>query len=125
MLLQQHTQLVLLVPQISITSSHVCDISRLPRAGGSYIQVLPMSEVLGLDDTKGDCSSGDESECDCECETLDAACSVVETVRKISKYTNARRFDGYLVFEDDRRSWKFLKRVGEGVQAASSRKRGI
>jgi len=119
MLHQPHTQLVLLVPQDYITSSQVCDISRLPRAGGSSIQVLPMPEVLGLDDTKGEMSSGSENES--ERETLDAVdmANVVEMVRKIVKYTKAKRFDGYLVFEDDRRSWKFLKRVGEGVKIAS------
>ena len=121
MLLQPRTQIILLVPQVYIASSIVCDISRLPRAGGSYIQVLPMPKVLGLDNAKGEASSGSES----ESETLDSRdmANVVEMVRKIVKYTKARRFDGYLVFEDDRRSWKFLKRVGDGVKAAS-RKRG-
>ncbi|KIV79267.1 hypothetical protein PV11_06835 [Exophiala sideris] len=117
MLLQPRTQLILLVPQVYIASSIVCDISRLPRAGGSYIQVLPMPEVLALVGTKDQTSSGSESENE-KPDAVDMA-NVVEMVRKIVKYTKARQFDGYLVFEDDRRSWTFLKRVGDGVKAAS------
>ncbi|KAI1628989.1 hypothetical protein EDD37DRAFT_31215 [Exophiala viscosa] len=121
MLLQPRTQIVLLVPQVYIASSTVCDISRLPRAGGSYIQVLPMPEVLGLNGVNAESLSSSDS----EYETPDSAdmSNVVEMVRKIVKYTKARRFDGYLDFEDDRKSWTFLKRVGDGVKA-TSRKRG-
>lgn len=48
--------------------------------------------------------------------------NVAEVVRKIVKYTKARSFDGYLVFEDDRASWQFLERVGKGVKEVCKKK---
>ncbi|KIW15482.1 hypothetical protein PV08_05528 [Exophiala spinifera] len=78
--------------------------------------------------------SGYESEsCCCEAVATDRDLSsshdginvdnVGEVVRKIVKYTKARSFDGYLVFEDDRTSWQFLERVGKGVKEVCEKKK--
>jgi hypothetical protein len=43
-----------------------------------------------------------------------------DVAKKIIKYTKARTFDGYLCFDDNRDSWKFLESVGKGVKAAAN-----
>ncbi|KAK7895055.1 hypothetical protein LTR67_005794 [Exophiala xenobiotica] len=120
LLLQPHTQLVLLVPQKHIVCSRVCEISRLPRSGGSGIQVLPVPEVVAMTYTATRAETGGDSDDDDNVNTVEKA-NVAALVRKIVKYTKTKNFDGYLVFQEDRASWQFLERVGKGVTAAAGK----
>ncbi|KIX06445.1 uncharacterized protein Z518_04421 [Rhinocladiella mackenziei CBS 650.93] len=112
LLMTPHTQLIYLVPQSHITSTRVCEISRLPRAGGSAIQVLPVSPSYSMSGER-QCTTTDSMVSDTEMDGLDGV------VNKVLKYTKARVFDGYLAFEDDRDSWTFLEKVGKGVKKAA------
>lgn len=127
MLLTPRTQLIYLVPQSEIICRQTCEISRLPRAGGSGIQILPVCATVddaGLvtlmrcDDRAG--KSGVSSTVERE----NSQCGVDEVVRKVLKYTKARAFDGYIAFEDDRDAWTFLERVGKGVTKCAAMKKG-
>ncbi|KAJ4511587.1 hypothetical protein HRR83_004375 [Exophiala dermatitidis] len=52
LLLTPNTQLIYLVPQTHVMSHGICEISRLPRAEGSDIQVLPVPEKFEMKATK-------------------------------------------------------------------------
>ncbi|KAK5457250.1 hypothetical protein LTS15_005031 [Exophiala xenobiotica] len=121
LLLQPRTQLVLLVPQKHIVCSRVCEISRLPRSGGSGIQVLPVPEVVAMTYTTTSAETGGDSDNDDNNVNTVEKANVAELVRKIVKYTKTKNFDGYLVFQEDRASWQFLERVGKGVMAAAGK----
>ncbi|KAK6366963.1 hypothetical protein LTS17_010514 [Exophiala oligosperma] len=135
LLSQPRNQIILLVPQNNIVCPRVCELSRLPRSGGSCLQILPIPEVVGMayGEEAAVCSppeSGCESDSggggggvgDVLTDKEWSDVNVAEVVRKITKYTKARSFDGYLVFEDDRAKWQFLERVGKGVKEACKKK---
>ncbi|OAL40159.1 hypothetical protein AYO20_00579 [Fonsecaea nubica] len=144
LLLTPRTQLVLLVPQSNILCPKVCELMRLPRAGGSGICILPvppeieMRVVTDADtDTNPDPNTATAAELEFEFESdgkvhlngasdsarehISTAMSIIdalavdEVVAKILKNTPARAFDGYVAFEDERAAWTFLHRVGRGV----------
>jgi len=112
LLLTPRTLLILLVPARFMMSSRVCEFSRLPRAGGSMIQVLPLDTLSA---GAGDVEAADEDQAG----LLTAGPDGV--ARTITKYTKARTFDGYLAFEDDRHDWQFLEAVGKAVKAAAKK----
>lgn len=116
LLMTPHTQLILLVPQPQMMCSRVCQVSRLPRAGGSGLQILPVPELYPM---SCEAWSGTGKDGDDEVVQATERIGVQYVVSKVMKYTRARSFDGYLAFEDDRANWKFLEAVGEGVKAAA------
>ena len=107
MLMTPHTQLILLVPQSHVLCPKVCEFSRLPRAGGSGMQVLPVAPPCSMTCTGG-ASVCDKNETEKK--------GVDDIVKKVYKYTKARAFDGYLTFEEDRANWVFLEQVGKGLK---------
>lgn len=115
MLMTPHTQLIFLVPQSHILCSKVCEFSRLPRAGGSGMQVLPVAPPCAMA-CSGTGGNG--------CEKADAEKKGIdEIVKKLHKYTKARAFDGYLAFEDDRANWMFLEQVGKSLKGMAKKER--
>ncbi len=137
LLLTPHTQLILLVPHKYMMSPRVCQFSRLPRAGGCGIQILPLPDTaisMGFDacNTCGDASmdfdnaisdsdNKDQGQDQLGLVTAMADMVVDDVAKNIIKYTKARTFDGYLVFDENRDSWKFLESVGKGVRAAAAK----
>ncbi|OAG39578.1 hypothetical protein AYO21_06222 [Fonsecaea monophora] len=139
LLLTPRTQLVLLVPQSNILCPKVCELMRLPRAGGSGICILPVPseiEMRVVTDTNPNTDSDTATEFEFESDSkvhlngasdsarehistamsIIDALSVDEVVAKILKNTPAKAFDGYVAFEDERAAWTFLHRVGRGVK---------
>ncbi|KIW78122.1 hypothetical protein Z517_07955 [Fonsecaea pedrosoi CBS 271.37] len=141
LLLTPRTQLVLLVPQSNILCPKVCELMRLPRAGGSGICILPVPPEIEMRvvtdaDTNPNTDSDTATEftfesdskvhpngaSDSAREHISTAMSIIdalavdEVVGKILKNTPARAFDGYVAFEDERAAWTFLHRVGRGVR---------
>lgn len=110
LLMTPHTQLILLVPQSHILCPKVCEFSRLPRAGGSGLQVLPVAPPCSMA-----CNGSGETEAERKL--------VEEIVKKVYKYTKARAFDGYLAFEDNRANWVFLEHVGKGLKSVAKKER--
>lgn len=67
LLMSPVTQLVYLVPQSYVMSGRVCEMSRLPRASGSGIQVLPVPERFVMRANSSSSSRDDQDLEDCDC----------------------------------------------------------
>lgn len=122
LLLTNHTQLVLLVPQSHVVCPRMGDLLRLPKAVGSGIRILPVSPDICME---YGCGGGGGSENDDDMyASFDRRLemlAVQETAAKVVKCTKVTHFDGYLAFEDERASWVFLERVAKSVAGGKER----
>lgn len=113
LLLTPKTQLVLLVPESHIVCERMCALQRLPKARGSGLRILPVPSEIVMECSKKEAAISEEYATGLESRLEMLA--VEEIAAKVVKCTKARRFDGYLAFEDERSSWLFLERVGKTV----------
>lgn len=118
LLLTPHTQLVLLVPQSHIVCQRMCELQRLPKAGGSSLRILPIPPEIVMECSVGAVTGEDYAT---SFESSLEMLAVEEVATKIVKCTKVRRFDGFLAFEDERASWMFLERVGKTVTSLSAK----
>lgn len=111
MLMTPYTHLVLLVPQTDIVCPKICALSRLPKAAGSGIRILPVPPSTIME-----CLSGhnDEGGDDGDGRIYDMV-EVGNMAKRISKYAKVKSFDGYLPLQESRACWTFLEKVGKEV----------
>ncbi|RVX70101.1 hypothetical protein B0A52_06273 [Exophiala mesophila] len=113
MLMTPYTHLVLLVPQSDIVCPKVCVLSRLPKAVGSGIRILPVPPSTTME-----CSSDNVDHCDDDGSGAGKVSDMDEIgkmAKRISKYAKVKSFDGYLPLQETRACWYYLEKVGKEV----------
>jgi len=90
-----HTDLILLVPPSHILHPFVCNLGRLPKAGGSCVQVLP-----------------------CDFSRPESGFEVVGKLRKNCKVSDV---DGCLAFDEEKESRAFLLQIVSCLRQANAR----
>lgn len=118
MLMTPYTQLVLLVPQTDIVCPKICALSRLPKAAGSGIRILPVPPSTIMECLSGHNDKGDD---DGDGSIYDKV-AVENMAKRISKYAKIKSFDGYLPLQESRACWAFLEKVGKEVGRLSEKR---